>query len=177
MLNEGNSYLTNNRTDWECFQLKLDEYIDYELNIYDEDDLEVEALKFTKAIQKAAWESTPQIKRKQIGMNYPREIRHQIAQKRKLRNKWKQTRSPDDKRHLNNASQKLKRALREFKNNSFNMYVSGLSADRNSGYSLWKCTKRLNRPIKHVPPIRRTDGSWARTALDKASVFAEELPE
>jgi len=175
IMKEDNPYLTNSSTDWNFFRLKLDDQIDPEANLCCIEDIEIEALKFIKSVQKSAWESTAQTKRKKIGINYPRELRSLIAQKRKLRKKWHQTRSPSDKRNLNNASQKLKRLLRDFKSDSINLYISELSTERSSGYSLWKCTKRLKRPIKHIPPIRKPNGEWARNALDKANVFADHL--
>ncbi|KAJ8725213.1 hypothetical protein PYW07_016171 [Mythimna separata] len=39
--------------------------------------------------------------------------------------------------------------------------------------SLWRATKNLKRPKDHVPPLRKQDGSWARTDVQKATAFAE----
>jgi len=173
IMKEANPFLTTRSTSWEIFESKLDENLGENINIETQDDLELESIKFVKAIQKAAWESTRQTKRKQFGINFPREVRYLIAQKRKLRKKWHETRSPNDKRILNNACQQLKRLLRDFKSVTLNSYISNLNTDRSSGYSLWKCTKQLKRPIKHTPPIKKTDGLWARSAQDIADVFAE----
>jgi hypothetical protein len=52
---------------------------------------------FTTAIQEAAWNSKPVIKTKLRGLNFPKEIRNFIAEKRKLRRKWQQPRNPHDK--------------------------------------------------------------------------------
>jgi hypothetical protein len=60
---------------------------------------------FTTAIQEAAWNSTPGIKTKLKGLNFPKEIRNLIAEKRKLRRKWHQSRNPHDKNFLKRASQ------------------------------------------------------------------------
>ena len=109
ILKEGGPFLTNKTTNWESFQAKLIECLDDNANINSEDDLEFESTKFINAIQKSAWESTSQLKCKKLGINYPREVRHLIAQKRQLRKKWHQTRSPSDKRNLNNASQRLQK--------------------------------------------------------------------
>jgi hypothetical protein len=56
------------------------------------------------AIQEAAWNSTPVIKTKLNGLNFPKEIRNLITEKRKLRRKWHQSRNPHDKNLLNRAS-------------------------------------------------------------------------
>jgi hypothetical protein len=52
---------------------------------------------FTTATQEAAWDSTPAIKRKLKGINFPQEIEDLINEKRKLRRKWHQSRNPHDK--------------------------------------------------------------------------------
>jgi len=44
-------------------------------------------------------------------------------------------------------------------------------------YFLWKATKRLKRPIMQIPPIRKDDGTWARSARQKADLFATYLEE
>jgi hypothetical protein len=57
------------------------------------------------AIQEAAWNSTPVIKTKLKGLNFPKEIRNLIAEKCKLGRKWHQSRNPHDKNLLNIISQ------------------------------------------------------------------------
>jgi hypothetical protein len=42
---------------------------------------------------------------------------------------------------------------------------------------LWKATKKFKRPITSIPPIRKTDRTWARSSTDKVAVFAEHLVE
>lgn len=175
ILKEDMPYLSNHTTDWESFRSRLRKYISDAPKIHKKEDLELECMKFTEAIQKAAWESTVQKKKKQTGMNFPPELRTLISEKRRLRRKWQMTRSPADKRNLNNASQNLKRILLEFKNEAIDKYVGDLNADRSSGYSLWKCTKKLKRPTLHIPPLKKENGQWARTSQDKVDAFAEAL--
>lgn len=45
-----------------------------------------------------------------------KEIKKMVSEKRKARKRWKQTRSPGDKRLVNKLSGQLKRAIREIKN-------------------------------------------------------------
>ncbi|CAG9828874.1 unnamed protein product [Diabrotica balteata] len=99
------------------------------------------------------------------GNNYPKEIRELIVEKRKLRKKWQQYRAPRDKTSLNNATQKLKREIQNTKNSTINYFLSNITADQNTDYSLWKATKRLKRPIIHSPPIKLENGNWARNQL------------
>jgi hypothetical protein len=50
-----------------------------------------------------------------------------------------------------------------------------LTNDNNSDYSLWKATKKIKRPVMQIPPIRKTDGKWARNNEQKAQRFAEHV--
>jgi hypothetical protein len=124
---------------------------------------------FTTAIQEAAWNSTPAIKRKLKGLNFPKEIKDLITEKGKLRRKWHQSRNPHDKPLLNRASQQLSKEIKNIKQTSINQFLTELTADNSTEYSLWKATKYLKRPIAQVPPIKKTDGKWARSNLEKAN--------
>jgi hypothetical protein len=73
-----------------------------------EQQLDEEAEKFMTLIQKAAWKNTPVLRRRTMGNNYPKEIRELIAEKRRARKRWQQTRTPADKTRLNNLSLQLK---------------------------------------------------------------------
>ena len=53
--------------------------------------------KFLVDILQAAWENTPEIKRRKKGENYPKEIRDLIAEKRKARRRWHQKRDMQEK--------------------------------------------------------------------------------
>jgi hypothetical protein len=64
------------------------------------------------------------------------------------------------------------RAMQEAKNENFYSYITQLSSD---DHSLWKATKKFKRPITSIPPIRKTDRTWARSSTEKVEVFAEHL--
>ena len=76
---------------------------------------------------------------------------------------------------MNNATQQLKREIQRIRNETIGKYLSELTNDSKTEYSLWKATKRLKRPIAQNPPIRNADRSWARNNLQKACRFAEHL--
>jgi hypothetical protein len=57
------------------------------------------------------------------GNNYPKEIRELIAEKRRARKCWQQTRSPANKTRLNNLSLQLKREVEEVKNESIYVLI------------------------------------------------------
>jgi len=44
-----------------------------------------------------------------------------------------------------------------------------------SDNTLWKATRRLKRPQISIPPIRKADGSWAKSDDEKARAFADHL--
>jgi hypothetical protein len=68
------------------------------------DPLERELNAFMTAIQEAAWNSTPLIKTKLKGLNFPKEIRNLVAKKRKPKRKWHQSRIPRDKNLLSRVN-------------------------------------------------------------------------
>jgi hypothetical protein len=95
----------------------------------------------------------PVIKTKLKGLNFPKEIRNLIAEKRKLRRKWRQSRNPHDKNLINRASQQLSKEIKTIKQSSINKFLTELTQHSSTEYSLWKGTKYLKRPIAQVPPI------------------------
>jgi hypothetical protein len=81
-----------------------------------------------------------------------------ITEKRKLRRKWLESRNPNNKTLLNRAGQQLSKEIKNIKQTSINQFLTELTADNSTEYSLWKATKYLKRPIAQVPPIKRPDG-------------------
>lgn len=170
-----NPTLTNKKTDWESFKMEIHERIKLNVPIKSIQQLELESKKFIIDVQQAAWNNTPEIRRRTAGINYPKEIRDLIKEKRRARKEWQKSRTRENKTVLNNLTQQLKREIQEIKNESINKYLRELTDDQNSDYSLWKAAKRLNRPIKSIPPIREESGIWARTNKQKAALFATYL--
>jgi hypothetical protein len=77
--------------DWDYFNDLLEININISVPLKTADQLERELDAFTTAIQEAAWNSTPVIKTKLKGLNFPKEIRNPITEKRKPRRKWHQS--------------------------------------------------------------------------------------
>jgi hypothetical protein len=98
---------TNKHTDWDYFNHLLESNINLTVPLKTADQLEREQNVFTTAIQEAAWNSTPVIKTKLKGLNFPKEIRNFITEKRKLRRKWHPSRNPHDKNLLNQNYQAI----------------------------------------------------------------------
>jgi hypothetical protein len=167
--------LFNRLTDWQSFQIDLEKSVNLSVPLRTKEQIDEEVELLVKNIQKAAWNNSPTISTRTKGNNYPKEIRVLITEKRKLRRKWQQSRAPTDKTILNNATQHLKREIWKIKNESISTYLSELSNESSTDYSLWKATKKLKRPIMQNPPIRNEDASWARSNIQKANRFANHL--
>ena len=170
-----NPVLTNKGTDWESFQMELNERIELNVPIKTIEQLELEVQKFMTDIQKSAWNNTPEIKRKRIGYNYPQIICNMVKEKRKARKQWQKSRTRENKNKLNYLAQQLKKEIQKFKNESMENYLSELTDEKNTEYSLWKATKRFNRPSRQTPPLREENGTWARNNQQKVDAFAVYL--
>jgi RNA polymerase-interacting CarD/CdnL/TRCF family regulator len=133
-------------TDWDCFNHLLESNINLSVPLKTADQLERELNAFTTAIQEVVWNSTPVIKTKLKCLNFQKEIRNLIAEKRKLRRrrKWHQSRNPHDKNLLNRASQQLSKEIKTIKQSSINKFLTALTQDSSTDYSLRKATKYLN---------------------------------
>lgn len=165
--------LCNKKTDWILFRNILDETINLSIPLKTTDDIDGAVEMFNLAIQNAAWKSTPTIPRKPINnTTYPLHIKQKIAEKRRLRRIWQNSRNRVDKTNLNRASHQLKQLLKQIKNEWFKDFSSSLSPLQDTNYSLWKVANSLNKPKTSIPPILKPDGSWAKTNEEKSEVFA-----
>jgi len=90
-------------------------------------------------------------------------MKEKIAEERKLRKLWQTNRCPIMKNKLNRAIKALINLLDSERNQGIQEYLSKLSATSETNYSLWKATKKLKRPQTQYLPIRKQDGSWARS--------------
>ena len=85
---------------------------------------------------------------------------------------------PEDKRRLSkDKTVKLTKVLYNFKNHCFQKYLGNLSFSADANHSLWKAARSLTHPSQTIPPIRITQGGWARSPTDNANVFAFHLIE
>jgi len=62
--------------------------------------------------------------------------------------------------------------LRNARNATFEKYITSLSPDDTS---LWEATKGFKRPQASIPLIRTTDGSWAKSDIEKATACGDHL--
>ena len=81
----------------------------------------------------------------------------------------------EDKTMLNQLARLLKDMIRGHKNTSFKSYLEGLQSNTEAEYSLWKTTRKIRRQTRPLRPIRKGDGTWARSYEDTAATFANYL--
>lgn len=172
---EEKPYLTNKNTDWIYFRHLLDSNLTLPTDICSIEELDEEATSLMKKIQQAAWDSTPIPKPFTSGKNYPKEVKDLIQKKRKLRRRWQQTRSPNDRTVFNRASQQLKRLINNIENQTLLQYLENLSPNKDNERSLWKAAKQSDKPINANYPIKNENGEWIKTDDLKADLFSKHL--
>jgi hypothetical protein len=50
-----------------------------------------------------------------------------------------------------------------------------LSANEDTYYVLWKCTKNLKKPLLLIPPVGTENGGWPRSDHEEVETFAKHL--
>lgn len=170
--------LHNRRTDWIQFRKLIENTLVTQIPLKTEDDLTEAVEIFNKCVQSAAWEATPNsgtsASSDPISM-YPHVISDIVQEKRQARKRWQETKHPNHKTIFNKLTKKLKNILSKIKNQNMEKNLMSLDATPATDYSLWKTTKNLKRPIPFQSPLRRNDGTWAKSDEDKAKLFAEHL--
>jgi hypothetical protein len=160
-------------TDWSKLGDLINNNINLHLSLKEQTEIDDAVQHWTTLIQIAAWRATPVAnKTHQLNPNVPLQIREMVVEKRQARRKWQISRNILDKPHLNRLTHKLRAALNESRNASFQQYISRLTPDDRS---IWKATKKFKRPTAAIPSIKNMNGDWARTDAVKACAFANYL--
>ena len=167
--------LHNKRTDWDCFRDTLEDRLNLEIPLQTEADIEEAVASLTATIQQAAWQATPHLQEQRTHESCPTLVKQKIAEKRKARKIWQLTRAPSDKRKYNKLARELKLLLHTLRNEGILHYLSNLTPTAVTDYSLWKATRKIKHPQHHIPPLRATNSTWARTDKQKAAAFAQHL--
>lgn len=129
-------HLTNKCTDWDGFRAELDQRINLSVPLKTNKQLDSEVEKLVIDLQQSAWNNTPTLKPKIPGLNYIKEVRDLVQEKRAARRRWQQSRSPDDKKWLNKLCKQLKEEIKAIKNEGFTSFLRELTDDRDTDYSL-----------------------------------------
>lgn len=120
--------ISHNLVDWEGFKHEVNCNISLKVPLKTQEDIEESINYFNCVILDSVYHSKKEIQRSVKNMYYPNDIKQKIAHKRRLRRIWQNSRNPQDKNRLNNASQNLKRCLSDYKNKCFSDFTSTLTA-------------------------------------------------
>jgi hypothetical protein len=66
----------------------------------------------------------------------------------------------------------LHNTLANARNTTFEQCITSLNKD---DYTIWKATEKFKRPQISILSIRKAEGSWAKSDLERAENFAEYL--
>jgi len=150
-------------TNWVTFQNYINENLTLKVPLKTDRDIEDYGHHVVQTIQQAAWFSTTNPHKHSNQNTCAPALRQKILDKRWLRRRWQHTRSPQDKANLNKATKELKILLHNYKQQAIQTYLESLTPSEATDYSLWKATKRLQRPQTPIPPFRTPGGEWAKS--------------
>ena len=149
--------LSTKHTNWEAFRTIKRENPPLDVPLKTDGDIEDYVHQFVHIIQQAAWSSTPTPHRTyQVEECGPR-IKKNSRQER-VTKKMANHQSPQNKAIFNKATYELKLFLNDLKQQAIQSYLETLTAPEATEYSLWKATKRLNRPQTHYSSTTHCSG-------------------
>ena len=172
--NPPNGFIHNQLTNWQLFREVFNHSTSALISLKTNEDIETATEYLNTSIINAIRSSTP-TKTSISKHEYPHYVFKKIAEKRRLRRVWQTHRTPDDKRKLNNATRKLTKIIKNYKNDCFQKYLANLPSTADSNYSLWKASRKLTRPTQIISPIRSPRGGWACSPIEKANLFSDHL--
>lgn len=169
--------ITNKQTNWQTYRENVIELIPNNMSLRNNLEIDAAIDKLTQIMIKAAKLATPLTTNYEKDIKLARSIRELISEKRKLRKKFQQTRSPTDKANFNKAIKLLKQTIIAENDKAVQSYLQNLTPTEATDYSLWKATKKLKANTRAQPPIRKNNGVWARSDEEKAIMFAKHLSD
>ena len=135
--NPPNDLVHNQLINWQLFREVFNHSTSASISLKTKENIETATEYLNTSIINAIRSSTP-TKTSISKHEYPHYILNKITEKRRLRRVWQTQRTPDDKRKLNNATRKLTKIIKKYKNDCFQKYLVNLSPSADSNYSLWK---------------------------------------
>ena len=172
--NSPNGPIHNQLTNWQLFREVFNHSTSASISLKTKEDIETATeylnTSIINAIRSSALTKTSISKHE-----YPRYILNKITEKRRLRRVWQTHRTRDDQRKLSNATRKLTKIIKKYKNDCFLKHLVNLSPSADSNYSLWKASRKLTRPPQLITLIRCPQGGSARSPIEKAKLFANYL--
>ena len=148
--NPPNGLIHNQLTNWQLFREIFNRSTSASISLKTKADIETATEYLNMSIINAIRSSTS-TKTYISKHEYPHYILNKIIEKQRPRRVWQTHRTPDDKRKLNNATRKLTKSIKKYKNDCFQKYLVNLSPSADSNYSLWKASRKLTRPPQKIP--------------------------
>lgn len=167
-------YLTSKRTNWLRYKKYISSHINIRPSINCSKDIQDAVNHLEDMMTSAAKLSTPATTEKPPYSATNSYIENLVREKRQLRREWQAHRSPSSKERLKTATRRLTKVLRSREELAQKSYIEQLSP-KSTRCPLWKAHPNLKPPIEADMPLRKPDGSWARSDEEKASVFASHL--
>lgn len=169
-------YFPNKNTNWLKYKMYVSAHLSQNIALKTEDEIQLAVNHLTDVMTDAARLSTPTASlRAKRPTNAPNHIQSLIREKRQIRRKWQEFRSPFLKTQLNQCQKRLREALQKEKESNLNKFLQNLDATEKTDYSLWKAARKIKRPTVYEAPIRLHNGKWAKNSNDKVEEFANHL--
>ena len=165
---------TTNSHNWQLFREVFNHSTSASISLKTKEDIETATEYLNMSIINAIRSSKP-TKTSISKHEYPHYILNKIREKRRLRRVWHTHKTPDDKRKQNNATRKLIKIIKKYKNDCFEKYLVNLPTSAESNYSPWKVFRKLTCPPQIIPPTRCPQEGWAPSPIEKANMFANYL--
>lgn len=169
--------IVNRSTDWNLFRELVDSQLDLNVSLKSTDELELQADRFTEILQQCARQCTTYKTLTPSATIYPTFICNLVRSRRRARKSWQRNRTTENRQIFNRLSRETSYAINQWKNDTFQSYLSELAPSKEAGYSLWKAAKRIRRPPPERSPLKKEDGTWTRNERERAELFAQHYAE
>ena len=170
-------YLYNKKTDWDFYRDIVKSQLLCNISLKQPDDIDKATVYLNDVLVEAATVATPASAISRTNTYTPEFIKSKIKEKRKLRKTWQRTRLPLHKTVYNRAVVEVKLLLKEFEDQKTATYLQNLTATASTDYSLWKAVKVIKSQTISNPPLRKHDGTWAKTNNERAELLAVHFKE
>lgn len=168
--------LTNGKTNWLKFQHLFKKNYCPHAKLKSEEDIDNALDYLNDTIKDCAQHATPEPQAtERVSDLHSPTILELLKAKRIAKRHWLATKSPQSKTELNRAIKNLRTQLESERNQKIDEYTAGLNHYPDSGYSIWKATKGIKKPIQQNTPILGRDNKWINEDQAKAEAFAKHL--
>ena len=166
--NPPNGFIHNQLTIWQLFREVFNHSTFASISLKTKEDIETATEYLNTSIINAIRSTTP-TKTSISKHEYPHYILKKITVKRRLRRVWQTRRIPDDKRKLNNATRKLTKIIKKYKNDCFQKYLGNLSPIFVRAAELHERVKRCSSESASIGENKVTNDNVHRQMVENAT--------